>query len=282
MHPSPLLIHPGRTSRIVLITGASSGIGRATAELFAAHGSRVFATSRQPHASEGGIEMLPLDVRSEESVTRCVDDVLARAGRIDVLINNAAIEHLGIAEETTLDDAHNVFETNFFGVARMIDAVLPGMRRRRQGRIINVGSLAAWIGEPGEAFYAASKGALARYTEALRHEVWPLGVHVSLVEPGAFRTRVVEAASYSEGTIADYDGIREAVHRTMQSAAAHGGDPRKAARQILKIASTRAPRSRYGAGAEARWLPYLKVLLPQRLFDALLRRGFGLEAKRDP
>src|SRR5262249_7702769 len=121
-------------------------------------------------------------------------------GRIDVLINNAGVEHVGVAEETTLEDARAVFETNFFGVVRMTNAVLPDMRDRRQGRIINVGSLAAWVGEPGGAFYSASKHALAGYTEALRHEVWRFGIHVSLAEPGVFKTNIIQAASMTEGT----------------------------------------------------------------------------------
>jgi len=121
-----------------------------------------------------------------------------------VLINNTGIEHVGIAEETTLEDAQAVFETNFFGVVRMTNAVLPGMRQKRQGRIINVGSAAAWFGEPGEAFYSASKHALAGYTEALRQEVWPLGIHVSLVELGAFKTNIIQAASTGDGKITDY------------------------------------------------------------------------------
>lgn len=158
----------------------------------------------------------------------------------------------------------------------MTDAVLPEMRQRRSGRIINVGSLAAWGGEPGEAFYSASKHALAGYTEALHHEVWPLGIEVSLVEPGAFQTNVIESASTSEGTIRDYDAVREAARRTLRDSARVGDDPAAVAKLIVDVARARAPRFRYGVGTEARWLPYLRVLLPQRVFDRLLRRGFGL------
>lgn len=116
---------------------------------------------------------------------------MARAGQIDVLVSNAGVLLQGLfSEETSMTEARMVFETNFFGVVRMTNAVLPGMRSRREGRIINVGSLAAWVGELGEAFYSASKHALAGYSKALRHEVWPLGLHVSLVEPGAFMTNI--------------------------------------------------------------------------------------------
>lgn len=265
----------------VLITGASSGIGETTARLFAQEGFRVFGTSRRKRPDESGIEMLELDVRSDDSVRHCVQEVLSRAGRIDVLINNAGILLQGLfAEETAMEDARMVFETNFFGVVRMTNAVLPGMRSRRQGRIINVGSLAAWVGEPGEAFYSASKHALAGYTEALRHEVWRLGLHVSLVEPGAFKTGIYQDSSKPEHTIADYDGPRQAARHTMQEAARHGDNPCKVARLILRIARARSPRLRYIAGRNERWVPYMKVLLPQRLFDYALRRGFGLLAER--
>jgi NAD(P)-dependent dehydrogenase (short-subunit alcohol dehydrogenase family) len=261
----------------VLITGASSGIGQATARLFVAEGFRVFGTSRRKRPNENGVEMVELDVRSDDSVECCVAEVLTRAGQIDMLINNAGVEHVSIAEETTLEDARAVFETNFFGLVRMTNAVLPDMRDRRQGRIVNVGSLSAWVGEPGEAFYSASKAALARYTEALRHEVWSLGIHVSLVEPGAVKTNLIQAASMPEGTLADYDAVRRAARHTLREALRQGDDPAKVAYLILKVARARSPRLRYGAGGEAHWVPYLKVLLPQRLFDYLLRRGFGLQ-----
>jgi NAD(P)-dependent dehydrogenase (short-subunit alcohol dehydrogenase family) len=267
--------------RNVLITGASSGIGKETARLLAKQGFRVFGTSRRKRPDADGVEMLELDVRFDESVEHCVGEALARAGRIDVLVNNAGIEHVGVAEETTMEDAHAVFETNFFGVVRMTNAVLPGVRHRRQGRIINVGSMAAWVGEPGEAFYSASKHALAGYTEALRQEVWSLGIDVSLLELGAFRTNIIQDTAADEGTFTDYDAVRSAARRTLQDSLLQGGDPHEAAELILKITRSRSPRLRYRAGSEALWIPYLKVLLPQRLFDYLIRRGFGLEKEKD-
>jgi NAD(P)-dependent dehydrogenase (short-subunit alcohol dehydrogenase family) len=260
----------------ILITGESSGIGKATAQLFAERGFLVFGTSRQQRENEDGIEMLKLDVRSDESVQKCVKEVLNRTGRIDVLVNNAGILNQGtFAEETSLEEARAVFETNFFGVVRVTNAVLPGMRARGEGRIINIGSLAAWVGEPGEAFYSASKHALAGYTEALRHEVWPLGIDICLVEPGAFKTNIYQEPYIEKNAIADYDSARRAVHNVLRETALRGDDPRKVARLILQIVNASQPRLRYGIGGD-RWLPYVKVLLPQRSFDYLLRRGFRL------
>ncbi|WP_216212623.1 SDR family NAD(P)-dependent oxidoreductase [Amycolatopsis aidingensis] len=256
----------------VLVTGASSGIGRATALAFAEHGARVFGTSRHPRPAGDGVEMLELDVRSAESVRRCVE----RVGRIDVLVNNAGVMCEGFAEEVTPAQAQEVLEANFLGTVRVTNAVLPGMRARRAGRIVNVGSLAAWVGEPGEGFYAASKAALARYTEALRQEVWHLGIAVSLVEPGAFRTGVLAAAPAVESRIADYDGPRESAHHTLHRALRRGEDPGKVAELIRRIAASRSPRGRYGAGRGACWVPRLKTLLPQRLFEFALRRAYRL------
>ncbi len=268
-------------ARTVLVTGASSGIGQATAEVFARAGWRVFGTSRRSRPDQHGVRMLRLDVRSDESVADCVAQVMTRAGHVDVLVNNAGVMHTGVAEETSLDEARAVFETNLFGIVRLTNAVLPHMRARRQGRIINVGSAAAWVGEPGEAFYAASKQALAGYSEALRHEVWPLGIDVSLVEPGAFATDILVSASTSAGRIADYDPVRQATVRTLQDSLRRGGDPYQVARLIGKVADARGPRLRYPVGPAAHWLPLLKVLLPQRMFDYLLRRGYGLRVWTD-
>ena len=247
----------------------------------AASGFRVFGTSRRPvSGGRNGVEMLALDVRDDESVRSCVEGVLDRTGRVDVLVNNAGSMHIGMAEETTEGEAKAVFATNFFGAVRVTNAILPTMRHRGQGRIINVGSLGAWIGEPGEAFYAGTKAALARYTEALRHEVWHLGISVSLVEPGAFTTDVLRAASVSVPAIADYDTVREAARRTLAKSLRHGGDPHTVAALVVAIAGARSPKGRYTAGRDGRWLPYLKTLMPQRMFDRLLRRGYSLPRHR--
>jgi NAD(P)-dependent dehydrogenase (short-subunit alcohol dehydrogenase family) len=265
-----------RSPQVALVTGASSGIGRATAYLFAGRGFRVFGTSRKSHSDSNGVEILTLDVTSDDSVARCIEEVLMRADRIDVLVNNAGVWQASIAEETPLSIVRAIFETNFFGVVRMTDAVLPGMRKRGAGRIINVGSLAAWVGEPGEAFYSASKKALSGYTEALRHEVWPFGIHVSLVEPGPFRTDLAQTLPSTENTIGEYAIVRRSIQKTLKKALDQGDDPERAAQMIVKVAQSRVPRFRYGVGSGATWLPYLRALLPQRLFDYVVRRGFGL------
>ena len=266
---------------VALVTGASSGIGKATAERLAVGGFRTFGTSRSERPDADGIEMVRLDVRSADSVRECVDRVMSRAGRLDVLVNNAGVMHQGLAEETSVDEARAAFETNFFGVVRLTDAVLPLMRERRSGRVINIGSLAAWVGEPGEGFYAATKAALARYTEALGYETRSLGIRVSLIEPGAFVTPVVEAASTADNRIAAYDDIRESAETALERNLEKGGDPRRVADLVLKTATVRRPRPRYGIGGGGRSIPLLKVLLPRRWFDALLLRAYGLPNKSE-
>jgi NAD(P)-dependent dehydrogenase (short-subunit alcohol dehydrogenase family) len=175
------------TPQVALVTGASSGFGLVTACLLAENGFAVFGTSRRMMPDAAGVAMRQLDVTAPESITHCVQDILATAGRIDLLVNNAGQTHASFLEETPLAAARQVFETNFWGVVGVTNAVLPTMRARRCGRIINVSSLAGLIGAPGQGFYAASKHALEGYTETLQTEVASFNIAVSLVEPRFLR-----------------------------------------------------------------------------------------------
>jgi short-subunit dehydrogenase len=176
--------------RVVLITGASSGVGQSTARLLAHRGYKVFGTSRNPGGSAiiPAVEMLPLDVRADDSVQACVEAVSSRSGRLDVLINNAGQELAGAVEEVSAEECRAQFETNFFGVVRMVNAVLPLMRRQNRGHIINAGSLSGLSPIPFLGIYSATKFALEGYTEALRHEVKPFNIRVSLTEAGFLKT----------------------------------------------------------------------------------------------
>src|SRR5262245_27445041 len=176
--------------KVILITGASSGVGQSTARLLSRKGYKIFGTSRNPANAEAipDVEMLPLDVRSDDSVAACLKAVADEAGRIDVLVNNAAYELAGAIEEISIDEAKAQFETNFFGAVRMVQAVLPSMRQHKQAQIINVSSLSGVSSIPFMGIYSASKFALEGYTEALRMEVAPLNIHVSLTEAGFLKT----------------------------------------------------------------------------------------------
>jgi len=177
-------------TRVALVTGASSGFGQATAALLAAQGFQVFGTSRAPtHSTAGSFELLPLDVCSETSVQTCVQTILERTGRIDLLVNNAGFAQGGALEENSLEDARAQFETNVFGVLRVLKAVLPVMRRQGSGQIITVSSLLGVVAMPYLSLYASSKFALEGMIEGLYHELSPFHIKVSLVEPGFFRTK---------------------------------------------------------------------------------------------
>jgi NAD(P)-dependent dehydrogenase (short-subunit alcohol dehydrogenase family) len=264
----------------VLITGASSGFGRATAEKLAQLGYKVFGTSRRSGQSVPGAEMLVMDVQDEASVNRTVKTVMEQTGRLDVLINNAGIFLMGAAEETTEAQTRDLFETNFFGALRVMNAVLPVMREQRSGRIINVASIAGRMAVPGEASYAATKFALVGYSEALRHEVAPLGIHVSLIEPGFFKTNIEGAAIPAEKNIADYKEIRATVEAAIKRGFEKGRDAREVAALIAEVIKTPKPALHYPIGNEAGALN-VKRFLPESLFEVGFKRSFGLD-KMEP
>jgi len=258
-----------------LVTGASSGIGSLTAAFLARNGYRVFGTSRTEHRDvPGGVEPIVLDVRSDASVRMCVQQVKARSGRIDLLVNNAGRAHASAIEETSLEQARDVFETNFWGVVRMTAAVLPTMREQRSGRIINVSSLAGLLGAVGQGFYSASKFALEGYSETLRAELDPFNIQVSLIEPGFFKTSLQVTTASPANAIADYAAFRRAVEVSIGAAISHGGDPRAVAETIVGVAKNKSPRLRYRVGGDAVWVPRLKALLPESLFALGMKRRF--------
>jgi NAD(P)-dependent dehydrogenase (short-subunit alcohol dehydrogenase family) len=265
---------------VALVTGASSGVGRATASLLAARGYRVFGTSRNPSGeATSGVEMLPLDVRDDASVAACVAAVTTRAGRLDLLVNNAGFEQAGALEELSLEEARAQFETNFFGVVRMVKEVLPIMRRQRSGRIINVSSLAGLAPIPFMGIYSASKFAIDGYTEALRLEVSPLGILVSQVEPGFLKTPMMGNRKVSARTIADYDAARERAFAAIRASEEKGPGAEAVAETIVRIAGSVRPRLRYLVGGQARFVTALKRFAPEAAYERGVRSTFRLDRK---
>jgi len=254
-------------AQTVLVTGASSGIGQATAQLLTERGFNVYGTSRKPTG-----KLILLDVRSDDSVRACVE----RVGTIDVLVNNAGYSLMGSAEETSLDEAKAQLETNFFGVVRMVKAVLPAMRKARAGKIITIGSLAGITAIPFGAFYTASKFALEGYTEALWHELRPFGIHVSLIEPGFIATPIGESTQIAAAPLSAYDGVRQRATHALDQHVKHGISPEAVAKTVLRIIATRSPSLRYRVGTDAAWLPRLKGVLPWPLFAIGVRRTFAV------
>ena len=300
----------------VLITGCSSGIGRAAALSLHQAGFTVYATARQTSAlaelSGLGLRTLALDVTDEESMTQAVAAVEADAGAVRVLINNAGYGLYGPVEQQPMAEIRRQFETNFFGLVRLTQLVLPGMRRQGRGRILNVSSMGGRITLPGGAFYHASKYAVEALSDALRMEVAQFGIDVVLIEPGPVKTpwNDVAAASLSTaapaggagpaggaapaldpegappgpGAAADGDPYRAykaavgaSFGRTQAGLMGHlGSSPEDIARVITHAVTTRRPRPRYLINPVAKSIVAMNRILPARAYDSVLRRQYGL------
>src|SRR4030095_11179278 len=217
-------------------------------------GYKVFGTSRNPAAAAAipNVKMLGLDVTSEHSVAACVKTVANGAGRIDVLVNNAAYELAGALEEISIEEAKAQFETNFFGVARMVKAVLPSMRQQKQGQIINVSSLSGVSSIPYMGIYSASKFALEGYTEALRLEVNPFNIHVSLTEAGFLKQPMMNKRQVSTAQLKEYDPWRQRAFNAIRDHEQKAPGPELVAQTILRIIASKTPRLRYVIGPQAK------------------------------
>ena len=268
--------------RVVLITGASSGVGQATARLLSQRGYTVFGTSRGSGSANGmaGVEMLTLDVRVDDSVRACVETVHRRSGHLDVLINNAGYELAGALEELSPQEAGAQFDTNFFGVVRMVNAVLPSMRRQKRGHIINVGSLSGLSAIPFLGIYSASKFALEGYTEALRHELKPFNIHVSLTEAGFLKTPMMSHRQGSAIRLTEYDPWRQRALTAIRGYEEKGPGPDAVAKMLLEIISSSNPRLRYLIGQQAKSVARLRRFLPARMYEQGVRRTFSLDSAR--
>jgi NAD(P)-dependent dehydrogenase (short-subunit alcohol dehydrogenase family) len=272
---------------VALITGCSSGIGRATAERFARAGYRVYASMRRPEAgaelraqaaaSGWALETPALDVDSDASVASAVSAVLvATGGRIDVLVNNAGFYCCGPLEHTRPDELRAQLETNVVGVLRTVRAVLPAMRARRAGTIVNISSISGLVVVPAVGPYHASKWALEAMTEALRYEVRPFGVRVVAVEPGMVRTALYDKEVRAEATRqpdSPYAGLMKAYDR--ESAKLRKSDPGQVANVIYRAATSRKPRLRWRTGPNSFTGGVLRRFVPDRLYEWLVSRVFG-------
>ena len=265
--------------RVVLITGVSSGVGQSTARLLSQNGYKVFGTSRNPGSAETipGVEMLALDVRSDNSVQACVKAVAGRADQLDVLVNNAGYELAGALEELSLDEAKAQFETNFFGVVRMVKAVLPIMRRQKHGQIVNVTSLSGITPIPFMGIYSASKFALEGYTEALRHEVKPFGIRVSQIEPGFLKTGITDRRQVAAEQIMEYAPWRQRAFNAIRDYEEKGPGPELVAETVLNIVSSKTPRLRYVIGQQAKLVSGLRWFLPAGAYEQGTRSTFALD-----
>jgi NAD(P)-dependent dehydrogenase (short-subunit alcohol dehydrogenase family) len=279
---------PADVSRAVLITGCSSGIGHATAERLASAGWRVYATARRRESiadlAEHGCRALALDVTDEASMRDAVAAVEKDEGAIGVLVNNAGYSQSGAIETVPMERVREQFETNVFGLLRMCQLALPGMRRQRWGRIVNVSSMGGRMTFPGGGAYHATKHAVEALSDAMRYEVRGFGVDVVVIEPGLIKTRFGETAAGSIGHTSEADGDPYAPFNAAVGAATEGayegplsrlgGGPETVARAIERAISARRPRTRYRVTASAHLILAQRRLLSDRAWDAFMRSQF--------
>lgn len=266
------LSHP-----VALITGASSGIGRAGALALAKAGYRVFGTSRKTVSTPAqGITMLVADVTDDASVQVLIAEVMSAAGRIDLLVNNAGYAVSGAAEESSIGQVQALFETNFHGVVRVTNAVLPIMRAQGVGRILNIGSVMGLIPGPFGAYYAASKHAIEGYSESLDHEVRSFGIRVAVIEPWATKTSIEANSPQGDRPVAAYARTVARYRTAFDAAMAAGDTAEDVAATIVDAARDRSPRLRYPSGKAARQTSFARRFLPRSLFDRTLRKQFNI------
>jgi NAD(P)-dependent dehydrogenase (short-subunit alcohol dehydrogenase family) len=269
------------TKRVILITGAFSGIGQACAAHLHRRGYRVYGTSRQAQAIQpDSFEMIQMDVDSDASVEQGIDFIVRQAGRLDVVVNSAGFGIAGAIEDTRIDEAKLQFETNFFGVLRVCRAALPLMRKQRSGYIVNISSLAGLVGIPFQGLYSASKFALEGLTEAMRVEVRPFGIRVVLIEPGDCATQFTarrRIARQSQQNTAYRERFVRALG-IMEADEARGALPDQVAQLVGRIVETPSPRLRYTVGpAIQRLEAALKIRVPWRLYEWVLAQYYKLD-----
>jgi NAD(P)-dependent dehydrogenase (short-subunit alcohol dehydrogenase family) len=274
-------------SKAVLVTGCSSGIGRATASRLATHGWTVYATARRLDSiadlAELGCRTLSLDVCDEDSMREAVQGVVGAEGAVGVLINNAGYSQSGAVEEVSMEAVRRQFETNVFGAVRLIQLVLPGMRVQGWGKIVNVSSMGGKLTFPGGGYYHGTKHALEAISDALRFEVRGFGIDVIVIEPGLIKTSFgetaagsVEAATPGEGPYAEFNSAvaRETTQIYDGPLARLGAGPEAVARVIEKAISARRPKTRYPVTASARLALVQRRLLTDRGWDRVMRTQF--------
>jgi short-subunit dehydrogenase len=265
------------SKKTALVTGASSGIGQASAEALARAGFRVFGTSRKPSGnSPSQVSMLACDVTDEASVASLVSTIFESTGRIDVLVNNAGLGMFGGAEESSVAQVQSLFDVNLFGVMRMTNAVLPSMRRQREGRIINISSALGFVPAPYSAHYAASKYALEGYSESLDHEIRGFNVRVSLIEPGTVQGSFDHSSLEPDSMMTEYDAGRAWVHAFYKNSKLTADTPEDVADAVLLAATATRPRQRYTVGKIAWQISLLRRLMPAAMFDKALRQQFRM------
>jgi NAD(P)-dependent dehydrogenase (short-subunit alcohol dehydrogenase family) len=268
-----------KSQKVAIVTGASSGIGAATASLFARQGWRVYGTSRVAgNSGRPGVTSVRVDLADSGSIKEAVTRILAETGRIDALINNAGYSMIGAIEETGTDQAEALFGINFFGPVRFANAVLPTMRAQGSGRIVTVSSIVGLLPAPFMGFYAASKHAIEGWSESLDHEVRPFGIRATLIEPGFIKTNIGSNSDRVANPLPNYEAIRNRMLAGISAKVQGGADPDSVADAIFTAATAPAPKIRVLVGKDARLLARLRRFLPAGMMDKGMRKSFQLDA----
>jgi NAD(P)-dependent dehydrogenase (short-subunit alcohol dehydrogenase family) len=265
--------------KVVVITGGSSGIGKSVGEFLSDKGFTVYGTSRNPERiTNSRFPLLALDVRNKESIQKAFAEVIAKSGRIDVVINNAGVGITGPIEEIPTEEIRNNFETNFFGPIEVMKAALPQMRAQKSGLIINITSIAAYMGLPYRGIYSASKGALELITEAIRMEVKSFGIHITNVAPGDFATNIA-SGRYHAPVISGsaYETPYGNTLKMMDEHVDSGSNPNEMAEAIYKIIQTPNPKIHYKIGVfMQKFSIVLKRILPDKVYEKMLMNHYKL------
>ncbi|WP_294962126.1 SDR family oxidoreductase [uncultured Flavobacterium sp.] len=266
-------------SKVVLITGGSSGIGKSIGEFLHQKGFVVYGTSRNPEKVLNSIfPLVALDVRNSDSIKTAVNRIIETSGRLDIVINNAGVGITGPLEEIPTEEIRNNFETNFFGPIEVMKSALPQMRKQNSGLIINITSIAGYMGLPYRSVYSASKGALELITEALRMEVKSFGIEITNVAPGDFATNIA-AGRYHAPVIKDsaYEKVYGEVLATMNDHVDAGSNPNEMAEAVYKIIQTKKPNVHYKVGAfMQKFSIVLKRALPDKMYEKMLMNHYKL------
>ncbi|MEH6581476.1 MAG: SDR family oxidoreductase [Halioglobus sp.] len=267
------------TNKVVLITGASSGIGQVCAELLSQKGHKVYGTSRKPNVEVRSYEMIEMDVNDEDAIAAGISHIVDKEGRLDVVVNNAGMGVAGALEDTSVEELKFQFETNFFGAFRVCQAALPTMRAQGFGYLINISSLAGQIGIPFQGAYSASKFALEGLTEVLRMEVKPFGIRTVLVQPGDFNTGFTDnriKTQQSQINTLYRDSFNKAL-QVMEEDEINGAKPDSIATLVEHIINNPSPLPRYGVGPRLqRFAVQLRKFVPARLFEFVIMKTYKI------
>src|SRR5881394_2153600 len=273
-------MHTSLKNKITLVTGVSSGIGREIAQLLAERGARVFGTARNPPSANPipGVQIVRMEVTDDASVNEAVHGIVQKAGPIQYLVNNAGYSFVGALEETSVAEARQQFETNLFGVLRVTNAILPGMRQQGDGRIVNISSVLGFLPAPYLGIYAASKHAVEGYTETLDHEIRRFGVRAVLVEPAYTRTKLSGNTQFAKISLEVYAEERKRLTNAVQQNIERGDDPRMVAEAVWNALTAKSPRLRYPVGKGVA-LSRMRRFVPAGMFDKSFRKQFQLDRR---